>query len=399
MDIVDRIKAEFPQLAQMMANVPETFAADWLEETAKAETGLSDFGAPSYREPLERLCVSINEDADLNAYGRMLFAAVIRNQLGNRLLLERERTENPARFATDPVLPIIVTGLPRTGTTFLHRLLAADPAHASLPYWQLNRPIPRDAADTPQKRISDVEALLDVRRKLTPELDGTHLIRAEAPEECLHMTGVSGFTRLYWNLGPIYGFQHWLSRVDKAAKYRDYADHLRYLQGEYPDKRLVLKAPDHNDGVAELLEALPDARVILTHRDMVSQMGSFFSLGRMTRKLAVNALDVAKEAEAIVDMTDVSLQKMAEARTRHPGKILDVRYTDMMADPLASVARIYDFCGLTLSQERRDAIADHHAKNPKGKHGKHQYSLSEFGLENDWVTERYRDYAAEFLHG
>lgn len=397
MDIVERIKAEFPQLAQMMGQVPETFAPEWLEESARAETGLSDFGEDHYREPLERLCVSINEDADLNPYGRLLFAAVIRNQLGNRLLLTRARKDTPERFAADPVPPVIVTGLPRTGTTFLHRLLAADPAHASLPYWQLNRPIPRDDSDTPEQRIKDVEGLLEVRRKLTPELDGTHLIRAEAPEECLHMTGVSGFTRLYWNLGPIYGYQRWLSRVDKGAKYRDYADLLRYLQGEYPGKRLVLKAPDHNDGVAELLDALPDARVVLTHRDMVSQMGSFFSLGRTTRKLAVNALDTAKEAEAIVDMTDTSLQKMAEARARHPGKILDVRYDDMMADPLSSVERIYEFCGLTLSQERKDTIADHHARNPKGKHGKHQYSLSEFGLENDWVTERYKDYAAEFL--
>ncbi|WP_185962306.1 sulfotransferase [Palleronia caenipelagi] len=397
MDIVERIKAEFPQIAEVMSKVPETFAPDWLMASAVQETGLDDFGPDTFREPLERLCASINEDADLNPYGRLLFASVIRNQLGNRLLLQDTRKNTPERLSEPLVPPIIVTGLPRTGTTFLHRLLAADPAHASLPFWQLNRPIPRNAEDTKEKRIADVEALLDVRRKVTPELDGTHLIRAEAPEECLHMTGVSGFTRLYWNLGPVYSFQRWLSRVDKADKYRDYVDLLHYLQGEYPGKRLVLKAPDHNDGVAELLDALPEARVILTHRDIVEQIGSFLSLGRTTRKLAVNALDTAKEAEGVIDMTDVSLQKMAEARIRHPDRILDVRYTDMMADPLASVERIYEFCGLTLAKSRRDAIAEHHARNPKGKHGKHEYSLAEFGLENDWVRDRYKDYVAEFV--
>lgn len=398
MDIVKRIIENFPALASKMSGIPEVFAPDWLEASAKAETGLSDFGADSYGEPLERLCKSINEDANLNAYGRLLLASSITNQLGNRLLLTRLRNEDPGRLAEPLISPIIVTGLPRTGTTFLHRLLAADPAHASLPFWQLNRPIPRNEADTKDQRIADVNAIIDVRRKLTPELDSTHLIRAEAPEECLHMTGVSGFTRLYWNFAPVYGFQHWLSRVDKAAKYHDYADHLRFLQGEYSGKRLVLKAPDHNDGVAELLDAIPNAKVILTHRDMVSQMGSYFSLGRTTRTLAVNALDTAREAEAIVDMTDVSLQKMAEARTRHPDKILDVRYNDMMADPLASVERIYGFCGLTLPQERRDAIAEHHAKNPKGKHGKHAYSLAEFGLDDDWVRAHYADYTAEFVN-
>lgn len=398
MDIVKRIIENFPALASKMSGIPEVFAPDWLEAAAKAETGLSDFGADSYREPLERLCKSINEDANLNAYGRLLLASSITNQLGNRLLLTRLRNEDPERLAEPLISPIIVTGLPRTGTTFLHRLLAADPAHASLPFWQLNRPIPRNEADTKDQRIADVNAIIDVRRKLTPELDSTHLIRAEAPEECLHMTGVSGFTRLYWNFAPVYGFQHWLSRVDKAAKYHDYADHLRFLQGEYAGKRLVLKAPDHNDGVAELLDAIPNAKVILTHRDMVSQMGSYFSLGRTTRTLAVNALDTAREAEAIVDMTDVSLQKMAEARARHPDKILDVRYNDMMADPLASVERIYEFCGLTLPQERRDAIAEHHAKNPKGKHGKHAYSLAEFGLDDDWVRAHYADYTAKFVN-
>jgi LPS sulfotransferase NodH len=380
-----------------MQAVPQRFEPDWLMAGARQATGLEDFGPVSFVEPLERLCASINEDADLNPYGRLLMAGVIRNQLGNRLLLQRERQTNPARFEVPLVDPIIVTGLPRTGTTFLHRLLAADPAHASLPYWQLNRPIPRGPKDTPEARIADVNTLLDVRRKVTPELDRVHLIRAEAPEECLHMTGVSGFTRLYWNLAPVYSYQHWLSRVDKGAKYADYAALLTYLQGEYPGQRLVLKAPDHNDGVAELLDAVPNARVILTHRAMPEQIGSFISLGRTTRTLAVNALDTKREVEAIIDMTDVSLQKMAEARTRHPSRILDVRYTDMMADPLATVERIYAFCGLTLPEARRSAIAEHHTKNPKGKHGTHDYSLAEVGLDDAWVKEHYAAYSAKFV--
>lgn len=397
MDIAARINAEFPQLAAQMQSVPQEFAPDWLMASARAATGLDDFGAGSFVEPLERLCASINDDADLNPYGRLMLAAVIRNQLGNRLLLQRERQTNPARFDAPLVDPIIVTGLPRTGTTFLHRLLAADPEHASLPYWQLNRPIPRGPDDTQAARIADVETLLEVRRKVTPELDGVHLIRAEAPEECLHMTGVSGFTRLYWNLAPVYSYQHWLSRVDKGAKYADYAAHLTYLQGEYPGQRLVLKAPDHNDGVAELLDAIPNARVVLTHRNIAEQIGSFISLGRTTRKLAVNHLDTKREVEAIIDMTDVSLQKMAEARARHPGRIIDIRYTDMMADPLAAVERIYGFCGLTLPEERRIAIAEHHKKNPKGKHGAHEYSLAEFGLDDASVKDRYAAYSAEFV--
>jgi hypothetical protein len=397
MSIIDRITESFPQLAGAMNAVPERFEPGWLKQAACDEIGLTDFGAPSFEEPLERLCKSINEDADLNPYGRLLMAGVIRTQLTNRLLLQQVRTSQPERLEAPLAPPIVVTGLPRTGTTFLHRLLAADPAHASLPFWQLNRPIPRGAQDTKEARIAEVDALNEVRRKITPELDGTHLIRAESPEECMWMAGVSGYTRLFWNVAPIYSFQSWQQSADKTDKYRDYRDLLTYLQGEYPGKRLVLKAPDHNDGLRELLTAIPEARVILTHRDIVEQMGSYFSLGRTTRSLAVNRLDAEKEAQAVVEMTDVSIAKMAAARAEFPDRILDVRYADMMQDPLATVEAIYGFCGLSLPDDRRKAIADHHANNPKGKHGKHEYSLSEFGLENDWVKARYAKYEAEFV--
>ncbi|WP_319824950.1 sulfotransferase [Thalassovita sp.] len=380
-----------------MRQVPALFAPEWLMQTATEQCGLTDFGADTFLDPLQRLCTSLDDEADLNALGRMMVAGVIRNQLTNRLLLQNARVTAPERLETPLVAPIIVTGLPRTGTTFLHRLLSADPAHASLPYWQVSRPIPISPEDTRESRIAEAEAFIGIRKKLTPELDSVHLIQPEAPEECFWMTTQSMVSRLFWNLAPVYSYQNWVSRADKTAKYRDYADQLRYLQGEYPGQRLVLKAPDHNDGLCELLDAVPEARVIITHRDIVEQMGSYFSLGRTTRTLAINRQDLDREAQTIIDMTDVSLAKMAEARARYPQCILDVRYADMMSDPLSSVERIYEFCGLTLPQARREAIADHHAKNPKGKHGKHEYSLAEFGLENAWVRDHYEGYTASFV--
>lgn len=397
MSIIDRITTEFPQIAQIMNALPARFDPDWLMEAAQTELELDDFGPDSFMEPLTRLCESLNTEADLNPYGRLLITGILRTQLGNRLLLQRERTQNPARLTGELVAPIIVSGLPRTGTTFLHRLLAADPAHVSLPYWQLNRPIPRDATDTAETRVAAARALLEVRRAITPELDGTHLIRAESPEECMWLNGASMYTRIWWNVAPVYRFQHWYVRADKTAKYRDYRDLLSYLQTEYPGQRLVLKAPDHNDGLSELLDRIPEARVVLTHRDMADQVGSYLSLGRTTRKLAVNALDTQKETEAVLDMTDVSIQKMAEARKAHGNRILDLRYTDMMADPLAAIERIYQFCGLTLPEERRTALRDHHAANPKGKHGAHDYALADFGLTKEKLNDRYAGYEAKFV--
>ena len=395
-DLETRIRAQFPQLANQMDAVPEVFAPGWLKATASQTLGSDDFGPDIFEEPLARLCVSVNEDANLNAYGRMLLAGVIKTQLENRLLMQRLRTAG--KLATRPIPPIIVTGLPRTGTTFLHRLLASDPNHASLPYWQLMRPFPRSETDTAERRIQEAETLLGVRRAITPELDGVHLIRATSPEECMFMTAMSMQSRLYWNLAPVYSFMDWYNGADRTDKYVEYVEALSYLQTQYPGQRLVLKAPDHVDGLSELLDVFPDAIIVQTHRDMAEQFGSYMSLGRVTRKLAVKELDTAREVRAVLDLTDSSIARNIAARNRHPGKILDIRYTDLIADPLGCVERIYAHASIVLADAQRSELVTYLQENTKGKHGSHSYDLSEFALTASAIKTRFAAYERQFLN-
>ncbi|MDU8929128.1 sulfotransferase [Alisedimentitalea sp. MJ-SS2] len=394
-DIETRIRNSFPQLAEQMDAIPQAFAPGWLKTAATQNIGEGDFGPDIFEDPLARLCTSVNEDADLNAYGRMLLAGMIRTQLENRLLMQRLRAAG--KLGQLPIAPIIVTGLPRTGTTFLHRLLASDPRHASLPYWQLMRPFPRGPNDTPEVRIDEAKTVLDVRRAITPELDGVHLIRAESPEECMFVTAMSLQSRLYWNLAPVYSFMEWYNAADRTDKYREYVEALSYLQSLYPDRRLILKAPDHVDGVSELLDVFSEAIVVQTHRDMTDQFGSYMSLGRVTRSLAVRKLDNARETEAVLNLTDSSIARNLEARSRHPGKILDIRYDDLTTDPLGCVKAIYAHAGLTFTDHQRASLASHLQSNTKGKHGAHDYDLSEFGLTAAAIKERYSDYETKFL--
>lgn len=383
-------------MAQAMDAVPEHFAQGWLHDAARTELGLADFGADYYAESLDRLCASINDDADLNPYGRLIMAMALKGALVNRLVMAQLRGRSPEKLSGPTPAPIIVTGLPRTGTTFLHRLLAADTAHASLPLWQLNRPIPREPDDTPEARIKAIDDLIGLRRQITPELDAVHLVRPNAPEECMWMAAPSMFSRLYYNMAPVHGWLRWYVRAEKTGRYAEYRDLLTYLSADYPSKRLVLKSPDHLDGIVELMEALPDARVICTHRDMGEQFASYMSLGRATKTIATNHLDSAAEAAAVTDMFDQSIAHMDAARARFGDRLIDVAYSDLMADPLASVSRIYEFAGLRLPDARRAALAEHHAQNPKGKHGKHDYSLDEFGVSEAWLRTHYADYAARF---
>jgi len=394
-DIETRIRENFPQLAAQMDMVPASFAPAWLKDAASKTIGATNFGPDFFAKPLERLCASVNEDANLNAYGRMLLAGMIKTQLENRLLMQQLRSAG--KLAPRPIAPIIVTGLPRTGTTFLHRLLASDPEHASLPYWQLMRPFPRSSEDTAEVRIKEADTILGVRRAITPELDGVHMIRAESPEECMFMAAMSMQSRLYWNLAPVYSFMEWYNGADRTDKYREYVEALSYLQTHYPGKRLVLKAPDHVDGLSELLDVFPEATIVQTHRDMTEQFGSYMSLGRVTRTLAVRELDTEREVSAVMDLTDSSIRRNMEARVRHPGRILDVRYTDMMADPLACVEKIYAHANLSLVDEQRASLETHLNRNRQGKHGAHDYGLSDFGVRNDEIKSRYADYAARFL--
>lgn len=390
-----RIREHFPQVAQMMDSVPPVFAPDWLKGAASQTIGSADFGPDIFEEPLERLCHSLNEDADLNAYGRMMLAGVIRNQLENRLLMQRLRVAG--ELAPRPIPPIIVTGLPRTGTTFLHRLLASDPSHASLPYWQLMRPFPRHSGDSAEARIHETATLLEVRRAITPELDGVHMIRAESPEECMFLTASSMQSRLFWNLAPVYSFMEWYNHADRTGKYAEYLEALSYLQKLYPGQRLVLKAPDHVDGLAELLDVMPEAIIVQTHRDMTEQLGSYMSLGRTTRTLAVRRLDTAREADAVLGLTDSSIEHNLSARAKHPGKIIDIRYTDLTADPMGTVESIYLSAGIQMSDEQRSSLRAHLAANPKGKHGEHKYDLSDVGLNAEEIGLRYAGYVREFL--
>lgn len=394
-EIETRIRQNFPQLAAQMDAVPETFAPGWLRKAASHRIGADDFGPDIFEGPLARLCMSINEDANLNPYGRMLLAGMIRNQLENRLLMQKLRAAGD--LAARPIPPIIVTGLPRTGTTFLHRLLASDPRHISLPYWELVRPFPRSPQDTSDVRMAEARTMLDVRQTITPELDGAHMIRADSPEECMFMTAMSMQSRLYWNLAPVYSFMEWYNHADRTEKYVEYVEALSFLQAQYPGKRFVLKAPDHVDGLSELLDVFPEATIVQTHRDMAAQFGSYMSLGRVTRRLAVNALDSAREVEAVLALTDSSIKRNMAAHARHPGKVLDIRYADLTANPLECVERIYDQAGVRLMDDQRIALKSHLEANTKGKHGAHTYDLADYGVSEPSIHARYADYERRFL--
>lgn len=246
--------------------------------TARRATGCDDFGAPYYREGLRILLRTLRREVQLTMIGRLMVKRSIALALEQRLLIQKLRQAEPQTFTAPLLPPIVITGMPRSGTTFLHRLLAADPALRAPTLGELVELIPRKSSL--RKEIEDrrLEIELMVMRLFNRELDARHFTRRDAPEECMFALSLSFRTMLPWTLAPVHSYIAWLATADRRQKYRDYRDILCLLQRRDPGRRLLLKAPDHLGGVAELVAAVPEALIIVCRRDPAVALTSFNSL-------------------------------------------------------------------------------------------------------------------------
>lgn len=364
-------------------------------QSAARQTGLSDFGDDYFRAGLRKLVESLESDANLTTIGRLGHRLAIIQQLSNRLKLVEMGKQVPELFIQSILPPLIVIGIPRSGTTLLHRLLAADPAGRAIPLWELSSPLPAgreahllsDSADR-TKRRKRMEWQMRIRRGLDKDLDRKHFIRAETPEECMFMLGMTFHTMLYWVTAPVYGYVDWYGRQPRDEKYADYRRLLQVLQAVDPTRRLVLKAPAHTGGLGELLENVPEAMVVQTHRDPVTCLNSLNSLLATTHGVVSEQLDVRKMAEANLTLLAEEQRRNAAGRQKFPGQVLDVSYKDLVADPLGTVRGIYDHYELDYSAEFEAEMARYLAENPKGKHGQHRYNSADFGLTDEEIRER-----------
>ena len=367
---------------------------DALEAAAAETVNLSDFGARYYREGLGQLLTSVKRDANLNAYGEMVLSRLLLNALENRLTLIHAQKKSPELFA-ELRPPLIVMGLPRTGTTHLHRLLASDSRHRAPPFWEVVSPLPRDAQDSSSGRAHRAEEFLDLLGWSDPDI--AHHIEADLPEECRYMFAMTFESVLYWDVASVYGYLEWYKAQDRREKYREYAELLKVLQGRQSDKRLVLKEPAHTDALDALLEAVPDALIVQTHRDPEDQCASWCSLNHKTRKIGTDDLSREPGTRANLDLLETMVERNLRSRERYPGRVFDVRYKDLVNDPTGVVKEIYAHYGLEYTPELSDSLERYMQENPQHKHGEHKYSLEDFGLSAEDIQRRFGDYAAEFV--
>jgi hypothetical protein len=207
----------------------------------------------------------------------------------------------------------------------------------------------------------------------------------------MFLLGQTFYTMLYWVTAPVYSYVAWYGRQERYKKYVDYRRLLQILQVVDPARRLVLKAPAHTGGLGELLEIVPEALIVQTHRDPVTCLNSLNSLFATTQGVVTESLDVKRMAAANLELMLVELTRNAAARAKYPGQVFDVHYQALVADPVGSVREIYNHFKLPFSAEFEVEMTRYLAENPKGKHGRHRYSSAEFGMTDEYIREQFQE--------
>lgn len=363
---------------------------------AVKKTGLSDFGGLCYREGLSRLLASAENDAALHFLGRLGYRDLIVNCLANRLLLTEARKRSPRVFERPLVPPVIVLGLPRTGTTFLHRLLALDPANRGVPQWELVHPLPDVGPENRSDRRQTFHRKLKSGQKMIPNMDHKHYSRTDTPEECMWLLSTTFLSPVFWVFAPVYGYLEWYKDQDRLQAYREYRLLLQALQAVEPKRRLALKAPAHTGALEALLQTIPNALLIQTHRNPVEATNSLNSLFYSLHSGMTDKLDVRRMARANLDHQSHEIALNLAARDAHPGAVFDVYYAQLVADPIGTVRGIYDHYELAWSEEFERQLVSYTQENPKGKYGLHRYAASDFGLTDRAIAERFAAYSERF---
>lgn len=380
---------------------PESIVAE-----ATRRTGLDDFGDPSFREPMQRLLAAMEREARLHAVGRATQRERVIGLLVNRLRGEAAFARHPEIADERLERPVVIVGLARTGTTLLHRMLAANPAFLSLRWWESRHPAPFDV-DAPRSleddpRIAAAEEEVRAICEAAPEIVAAHPLDAHAPDEDIMLLEHSFFSTNSEAYVDVPSFSRWLDGRDQLPGYAYLARLLRLVQwqkrrrGE-PGRRWVLKTPHHLGFMDLLFETFPDAKVIQTHRDPVQTIPSLASLVHTIRATGSASVDAHALGRHWSDRMRRALDACMDFRERRPECFLDLDYRELVEDPMAAVARIHAFVDEPLSDLARTRMLEWATENARDRRPIHRYTLEQFGLSEAGLARDFRRYRARFL--
>ena len=361
-----------------------------LLRAARRYTRLSDFGDEEFREPLRRLLSAHENEGRLSPTGRALRRLSFVDMLVSRLRVQRQIARDPKLLDEPPTSPLVVTGLPRTGTTLLQRLLSLDPDARPLRAWEAMWPAPVSRTRGGQDpRIRHARRLVWLTRRFLPGIDAVHPLDPEGPEECTRLLESSFRWDFFAIESRLPGYAAWMREQGPdfmLPAYRWYATQLQVLQaGEGPAGRWVLKSPAHVGNLRSLLEVLPEARVVVTVRDPRETVASACSLFGILHGTTADDPRTARIGPGVAESLASALTRGLETAALEPERIRVVRYEDLTGDPLGTLAGIHAGFGIPFPAELEGSARGWLAANPQGGHGVHAYDLESYGLDEETV--------------
>lgn len=377
--------------------MPQKFVADELIEAARKATGLQRFDSESYREGLDVLLADANK-VNYPDTGFQRFRDAVIGALGTRLKVNAYLEQHPELLKRPIERPVFVFGIPRTGTTLLNNLLAADPARRSPLSWEIEDPVP---PPTKELLYTDPRALarLEMERKMLaarPEVGKYYRFSAIYPNECMFFINAD-FKALMWEgRGKLPNYRDWLFQTDLTSTYQYHKRFLQLLQANVSGV-WNLKQPSHGLWLQTLLKIYPDARLVWTHRDPLTATGSFCSLMKMGAQSFGVQPDMQWLGEDYSWQAVEHANRIMDARKKlgHE-RIIDVHYADLMRDPIPVMRNLYKALGDAFTPEAESAMRAWLADNPQDKFGKHEYKLAQFGLTADGVRARFERYLSHY---
>lgn len=370
------------------------YTVDDLHQQATERTGLTDFGADDYLEGLDILLDSYRREAGLTPLGVAATREILIGALIARAKSEAALESFPAHRDIPIERPIFVTGLPRTGTTALHRLLSVDPAAQGLEMWLAERPQPRpaDRESWPSNPdFQEINAMYAAQHIENPDMMGMHYMDAYTVEECWRVLQQSMRSIAHECLAYIPTYSEWLSKQDWTIPYLRHRQNLQLIGSNDIEKRWVLKNPSHMFALDEIMQVYPDALIIATHRDPQTVIASMSSVNQQATIGWSDTFTAEKVGATQLELWARGLEKFTSARgSYNPDQFLDVDYHELVADPRAVVANVYAHFGIPLEDEARAVMAAEIADSRSGdRKPVHSYNLAEIGLTDQQVTERF----------
>jgi hypothetical protein len=371
------------------------FAAD-LVETAKRRSGLINFGEGEFFDALSRLLDSCQDEAQLNLVGRIALKTDVLETLCARLQMERDRQQNPDITHQKIHEPLFIVGLPRSGTSVLHRLLGADPQHRSPLMWEVRTPSP-PTRDDEKRRIQRATQSCNFFNWLVPTFRYAHAVGAEIPQECVSLMTPTFLSDQFDAMYYVPSYRTWFFRQDLRPAYEYHRRFLQHLQFRRPASRWILKAPTHMFAVPALLSVYPDALFVQTHRTPVDAMASVSSLVTILRSAFSDAVDPFVVGREAIDYWSETMKKFLRERDRlENNRIYDIQYDEIRHEPIRAVRRIYEYFGWSLSHEAEQRMRVLVASQAKRQSAKHRYDLSQFGSSAEEVLSVFATYCQRF---